>query len=434
MVRPSLLLIHPGQDKDRLGSRRRTRSSIVQLNLPLLASYAGERFNVRIMDETVEEIDFDAEADLVGITIMTQLAKRGYEIAHEFRERGAKVVMGGFHVYFFPDEAEQHADAIVIGEADGVWEELLEDFLGGKMKKRYQSDAPHDLIGLPRPRYDLLKKKAYTFTNVIETARGCPHACAYCAVTKFWGRKYRFRPVSEVIAAVRAMPPGHIVFADDNIVGSPARAKELFSAMIPLKRRWSSQADMRVARDPELLKLAAQSGCKWLFIGIESLNAENLKDVGKSRVNVAGQTRQSLALIREAGIKIFGSFIFGLDHDDTGVFEQTVQFCEDSRIEGANFYIFTPFPFTQMYETMDKEGRILHRDWSKYDCNHVVFKPMKMTPEELLEGYLSAYRSFYSARSILNRVLYPRRDLAQLLALNVGRKLNYRYFEEGCRM
>jgi len=432
MAKPSLLLIYPGQDKDRIGPKRRTRSSIPKLSLPLLAAYASDRFDVRLIDEVVEDIDFDSNADLVGISLLTQLSQRGYEIAEEFRKRGAKVVMGGFHVFFYPDEAEQHADAIVIGEADAVWNDVLDDFLAGCLKKRYRADAFHDLVGLPHPRHDLLKKGGYTVYNVVETSRGCPHKCAYCVVTQYWGHRYRFRPVSEVVDEVRGLPPGDIMFIDDNIVASPKRAKELFRALTPLKRRWFSQGDLRVARDPELLKLAAESGCKWLFMGIETLNATNLEAVGKSRVNEVSEIRRSLATIHEAGINVFGSFIFGFDHDDQSVFGETVQFCDENRIEGANFYIFTPFPFTGIFETMEKDGRILTRDWSKYDANHVVFQPMKMTPQELLDGYLSAYRSYYSIRSTMRRVLGFRRDLPQLLAVNMSRVLSYRRFAEGC--
>jgi radical SAM superfamily enzyme YgiQ (UPF0313 family) len=433
MSKPRLLLIHPAQDKDRLGSRRRRASSVPKLNLPILAAYADGLFDVRMVDETVEDIDFDIKADLVAITVLTQLAHRAYEIAEEFRSRGAKIVMGGFHVYFFPEEAAGHADALVVGEAEGVWEQLLQDFLAGKMKKRYQRDTPHNLVGLRKPRLDLAKREAYSSPNVMETARGCPHRCAYCAVSLFWGYRYRFRPVQEVIDEIRSMPPGAIVFVDDNIIGLPSRAKELFKAMIPLKRKWYSQADLKLARYPELLELCAKSGCQWLFMGIESINRKNLEDVGKSRVNKVEEYQESIRTIQDAGINVFGSFIFGLDHDDKTVFDNTVQFCMDNRLPAANFYILVPLPFTRVFEKMEEEGRILHRDWSRYDGNHVVFRPMLMTPNELLEGYLYAYRSLYSIRSIVKRTLGPRRDISRVLALNVGRRLNYRYFEEGCR-
>lgn len=434
MNKPTLILIYPAPDKDRLGSRRRRSTSVPKLNLFLLAAYADDLFDVRIIDETVEDIDFDIKADLVAITVLTLVARRSYEIAAEFSKRGAKIVMGGFHVHFFPDEVAKHADALVIGEAEGVWEQLLHDFLAGKMKERYQRDTPHSLVGLRIPRHDLVKREFYSLPNVMETARGCPNKCAYCAVTKYWGYRYRFRPVQEVIDEIRSMPPGGIAFVDDNIIGSPSRAKELFTAMIPLKRKWSSQADLKLAKDPELLELCAKSGCQWIFMGIESVNAQNLKDVGKSRINKVDEYQESLRTIRDAGINVLGSFIFGLDHDDKTVFDNTIQFCEDNRLPGANFYIFVPLPATELFDKMEEEGRILDRDWSHYDGNHVVFQPMLMTPDELLEGYLYAYRSFYSIPSILKRNLMPHRGMLQAFALNIGRKSNYRYFEEGCRM
>ena len=431
--KPKLLLIQPGSDADRLGSRRRRKSSIPKLNLPLLAAYAGDRFEVSITDESVEDLDLQASADLIGITVLTQLSRRAYELADAFRRKGSRVVLGGFHVFFYPDEASEHADALVIGEADGVWEQLLEDFLQGTLQARYQGSAPHDLVGLPHPRLDLLNQKAYSFTNVIETARGCPNRCSYCAVTLYWGYRARYRPIGEVIDEIQRMPPGEIIFIDDNIVGSPDRAKELFRAMIPFRRRWSGQADMKIARDPELLELAARSGCNWLFIGIESLNTDNLREVSKAKVNVASQYVASIRAVQAAGIKVFGSFIFGLDHDDQSVFDHTIDFCEDNRLKGANFYIFTPLPFTVLFDKMHQEGRILHTDWSKYDMNHVVFLPKKMSPGELLEGYLRAYRRFYSVRSIARRMLPPFLHPLQVVALNAGRLMNYRHFEEACR-
>ncbi len=434
MKKPELLLLQPAQDKDRLGTRRRRRSSIPKLNLPILAARAGPEFNVRIIDEAVDDIDFGFRPDLVGISVITQTAPRAYQIADEYKKMKVPVVMGGFHVSFFPDEALEHADSVVMGEGEGAWDELLEDFLAGRMKERYKSDRPHDLAGLPRPRLDLIRRSAYGLPNVMETARGCPHACTYCAVSLFWGRRFRFRPVEEVVDEIKAMPPGEVVFVDDNIAGSHKRARKLFEALIPLKRRWSSQSDIRIGEDPELLGLAARSGCKWLFIGIESIKPENLAKVGKSKVNVVEKYRSSIARIQKAGIKVFGSFILGFDDDDESVFENTVKFCEACRMEAANFYIYTPLPFTQLYRDMEERKRMIHHEWDKYDCNHVVHQPMKMSKEELLEGYLKTYRTMYSMRSILKRVARPRKDVFEVMAFNLARMMNYKRFEEGCRI
>jgi len=435
MGKPKLVLIHPAPDKDRLISRRRTKSSVAQLNLPILAAHADDRFDVCILDENVEEIEFGAvSADLAGISLMTSTALRGYEIADGFRSRGIPVVLGGMHVFFMQDEALAHADAIVVGEGEYAWNDLLDDFLAGRLKKIYRAETLHDLKGLPRPRLDLLKPGAYSFPNVVETSRGCPNRCNYCAVTEFWGTKFRFRPVEEVIDEIRALPPGNLLFIDDNMFGHSSRSKELFRAMIPLRRRWVGQGDLRLARDPELLDLAARSGCKWLFMGFETTSVENLRALGKAKLNRAPEYGQSVAAIHGAGIKILGSFMFGLDNDGPDVFARTLDFCIENRLECANFYILTPLPGTKLFDDMKKQDRIEHFNWSRYDANHVVIRPAGMSKKELTEGYIRTYRDFYSMRSIFRRALATRRDKVHTVVMNLGRKLNARYFEEGCRL
>ncbi len=431
--KPLLLLIQPAQESDRLGTKRRRSTGFPKVTLPLLAAYAEGRFNIHIVDESVDDIDFTMKPDLVAVTVLTLMSKRAYEIADIFRKEGIKVVLGGPHVYFFPDEAAEHADALVLREAETAWPQLLNDFLSGSMKEQYQGEGLHDMKGLPHPRFELLRQDAYHTPNVIETARGCPHRCTYCSVTLYWGHTFRFRPVEEVVEEIRAMPPGDVAFIDDNIIGSPKRAKKLFRAIAPLKRKWASQADLKIAKDPELLRLCAESGCQWLFMGLESVNSENIADVGKSRTNPVAEYADAIATIQKAGIKILGSFIFGLDHDRKDVFDNTVEFCIRNGLAAANFYIFTPMPFTKLFDEMKEEGRILHEDWSRYDANHVVFKPKYMTPEELMEGYLGAYRSFYRTSSIIRRTLrhLPRWPL-QVFAYNMTRKFNYKHFKEVC--
>lgn len=432
--KPRLLLIHPAADKDRLGLRRRTRSSVPQLNLPVLAAHADNRFDVRIIDENIEDIDFSAAADLVGISIMTPTAMRGYEIADTFRRRGTPVVIGGIHAFFMPEEAAPHADAIVLGEAEYSWNSLLDDFLAGRLEKTYRSEKLHSLEGLPRPRLDLLKKGAYTFYNIMETARGCPHRCQYCSVTSFWGNKFRFRPIEEVIEEIRSLPPGDILFIDDNMFGSPNRAKELFEAMIPLKRTWHGQGDLRLSRDRELLDLAVRAGCKWIFVGMETTDRENLKAMGKHNLNRVNEYDAAIAAIQKRGIHIFGSFIFGMDNDDESAFGRMYDFCVNNRLAGANFYILTPLPGTQLFERMESDGRLLHKNWRYYDTNHVVFQPLKMTVKQLFEGYMDFYRKFYSLSSIARRALPGQTDIPQLLALNISRRVNMRHFIAGCKV
>ena len=339
MKKPLLLLVHPAALKDRCRSTRRRKSSVAQLNLLVIAAYARKYFDVRILDENIEHIDKEVSADLVGITIMTSTALRGYEIAERFRKRGIHVVMGGVHVFFMPDEAAHHADSLVIGESEEILENIFTDFFQGDLKKVYRAEKLHDLHDLPRPPLELLKEGGYSFRNIMETSRGCPHDCEYCSVSQFWGRKFRFRPVDEVIESIKHMPPGDILFIDDNIFGHSNRAAELFEKMIPFKRRWYGQGDIRVAHNPELLDLAARSGCKWIFVGFESTNPDNLKAMKKDKVNIAEQYAESISLVQKRGINIFGSFIFGLDYDDKSVFDNTLRFCMDNKLGGANFYI-----------------------------------------------------------------------------------------------
>ena len=430
-----MVLIHPAPDKDRLISRRRRKSSVAQLNLPILAAHADDRFDVRILDENIEEVDVSTvEADIVGITLMTCTALRGYEIADCLRLRGMKVILGGMHVFFLQDEALAHADAIVIGEAEYAWNDLLDDFLAGRLQRVYRAEKLHDLSGLPRPRLDLLKPGAYSFSNVVETSRGCPNRCNYCAVTEVWGSKFRFRPIEEVIDEIKSLPAGDLLFIDDNMFGDPERSKEFFRAMIPLKRRWVGQGDLRLARDPELLDLAARSGCKWLFMGFETTSVENLRSLGKAKLNRAPEYGQSISTIHSSGIKILGSFMFGLDNDGPEVFANTLDFCSKNHLECANFYILTPLPGTKLFDEMKAHDLIEHFDWARYDANHVVIKPAHMSPKELTEGYIRTYRAFYSMRSIAKRAFATKYDKIHTAFMNIGRKHNARYFEEGCRL
>ncbi len=429
-----LLLIHPSPDKNRFGSKRRTRSSMAQLNLPLLAAYVDRDFEVRLIDENIEDIDFDTNADLVGITTMTSTAFRGYQIADEFRKRGCHVVMGGIHVSMFPEEAGKHTDTVVIGEAEISWPRFLKDFKEGRPKKIYKEESFHNLAGLPNPRRDLLRPGGYTMANVVMTARGCPHNCAFCSVTSFWGGKIRTRPVEDVIDEVKQLKGNFIQFVDDNIYGNRRHAQELFEAMIPLKKTFGAQGDITIVRHPELLKLAVRAGLRWLLIGIESPSSENLAQVGKSWNKRNLEFEESLDILHKSGISILGSFIFGLDNDDETAFDLTVDFAIKNKIEVANFYILTPFPGTKLHGKYKEEGRLLTESWDMYDCNHVVIRHPKLSSEQIIRGYIHAYRRFNSLGSIYKRIIRPRKRLWELLSLNVGRNLRCSVFEEGVRM
>lgn len=374
------------------------------LAVTTLAALTGDGWEVSIIDENVEPINFSHPPDLAAISIMTPLATRGYEIADMYRKRGIPVVIGGIHATTMKDEAKHHADSVVTGEAEETWPLVLSDFLKGTLQPLYEPPHFHSLVHLPLPRRHLLNRKKYFFTNTIQTTRGCPFDCDFCSVTSFYGRTYRVRPVDEVINEINHMEKGFLFFVDDNIVGKPAYAKELFRALIPRKIKWFSQASLSIVKDRELLTLARDSGCMGLFIGFESLSQENLKAMGKS-MNRAAEYRNAIEMLHDHGIGIQGSFIFGTDYDDKTVFSDVLRFIERTRLEAALFSILTPYPGTRIYETMVRENRIIDTNWKHYDMNHVVFKPKNMTPRELQEGFSWAYRRLYSFRSIMKRLL-----------------------------
>ena len=398
----------------------------------MIAGLTPDEFDVKIIDENVEDIDLNDIPDIVGITGMTAVINRAYELSDYYRKKGVTVILGGIHVSMLPDEALTHADAIVIGEVENVWHTVLTDYKNKQLKNRYTGTAFDLSSGHGLIKRSLINKKAYSMPNPFMTSRGCPHNCSYCSVTQFYGYRFRHMPVDSIIQEISAIKDKWIGFIDDNIYGDIRHAKELFSKMKPLGVKWVGQGDMRIARNPELLKLTRESGCEWLFMGIETISTDNLKSIHKS-FNMGDKYTEAIATIKSSGIKVFGSFIFGLENDDEGVFERTVKFGIDNKLDGANFYILTPFPGTELYNQMEKDGLLLHKDWSKYDANHVVFRHKKLSAQQLLDGLVYAYRQFYSVPSIMKRVVYPRRDLLQVLALNTMRHLSANKFESGVR-
>ena len=346
------------------------------LALTTLAGLTNEDWEISIIDENVDPLDFSSLPDLAAISIMTPLAPRGYEIADTYRLKGVTVVLGGIHPTMMQEEAKAHADTVVVGEAEQVWPQVLHDFKQGKLKPFYQADDYVPLSGLPIPRRDLLNPKAYFFKNTIQTTRGCPFDCEFCSVTSFYGRTYRTRPVNDIIQEMGYMEGGFVFFVDDNIVGKTSYAKEFLRALIPLRVKWFSQAALTIVKDKELLNLAEKSGCKGLFIGFETLSQESLKEMGKS-MNRSAEYRDAVKTLHDHGIGIQGSFIFGTDQDEPSIFSDVLRFIEKTHLEAALFSVMTPFPGTRIRDTLQNENRILHNQWEKYDMNHVVIRPKK---------------------------------------------------------
>ncbi|MCL4369174.1 MAG: B12-binding domain-containing radical SAM protein [Actinobacteria bacterium] len=414
-----LLLIAPAREEAMKRSRKH-KSLAPPLNLGIVAALTPPHIEVSLVDENIAPVDTDSRADLVGITAVTQTANRAYRIADGFRRRGVPVVLGGIHPSVLPEEALLHADAVVIGEAEEVWPRLLKDLQEGHLQKTYRGARRPDLAGLPWARRDVFSSTGYRITASLATTRGCPFCCAFCTVTSFFGHTYRFRPIPEVIEEVESIRQRELVFfVDDNIAGNPKRAKELFRSLLPYKIRWISQASINVARDAELLELAAASGCSGLFIGIESLSSANIASVSKQS-NRVEEYEEAIEKIHSYGIPIAGSFIFGFDYDDESVFEETVRFVKRTRIETPQYGILTPFPGTAVHERMEREGRILTRDWSRYRLDNVVFQPRLMSKQTLQQGHDWAWKHTFSVGAIFNRVGFLRSDVLPLWIANLN--------------
>lgn len=395
-----LSLIVPATHKRK---RKSGKAILPPLGMATIAALTPPEIEVSITDENVTRIDYLKDVDLVGITSLTSTSHRAYEIADAYRAMGKKVVLGGIHASILPEEAARHADAVVIGEAEGIWPMVIADFQAKRLQKTYQQKERPSLSGLPQPRRDLYSKRGYYFGNTIYTTRGCPYSCSFCTVTSFFGRTYRCRPVEEVIAEAKTLDRKKVfIFLDDNIVGNPKYSKELFRALIPLKIRWVGQSSVTVVKDEELLQLAAASGCVDLFIGLESLSPASLKAIDK-KTNSVDEYEDIINKLHNSGIGVHGFFIFGLDGDDADSFRRTVQFAQKARLESAQFDILTPYPGTAIFASLEKEGRILNKDWSQYG-HDLMFKPNGLSREALQEGRKWAWGEFYSLSSIWKRL------------------------------
>jgi len=395
------------------------------LTLPTLASLIPNdiEHELSLFDEGIEDIPSNLDVDLIGITVITGTAKRSYELARQFRNRGITVVLGGPHVTLVPDDAAPHADAIAVGYAEDTWPQLLRDFSYGRLQERYVQSPDLSLAGRPRARRDLINRGRYAKTHVFEATRGCVHRCDFCVVPFAWGRKPYQKPVAEVIDEIRSTGAKRAIFIDLNLIADKAYAAELFQAMIPLRIQWGGLATSLLARDQELLGLCARSGCIGLLVGFESLSQSALKDIHKE-FNSPALYADWIQRFHDYGIAINGTFIFGLDDDTTEVFERTAQFAIDSGIDLPRFAILTPFPGTALYDRLDKEGRILTKDWELYDGQHVVFQPALMSVSALEKGNVEAWRQTYSYGSIARRMRHS--PVSRLLYL--GANFGYRFY------
>jgi radical SAM superfamily enzyme YgiQ (UPF0313 family) len=370
--------------------------------LAVAALIPPERYEVCLIDENIEPIDFDAEVDLVGISAMTCYVKRGYAIADQFRKRGVPVIMGGVHPSYMPHEALQHADAVVVGEAESVMARVLDDLVGGCLQGIYQSPRLIDMADVPLPRYDLLKTERYFNKTFIQTARGCHHACAFCAEHTMYGLKFRFKPIDHVLRDIESCGDRLITIGDADFFGVKARAIEVMQAFKGRGIRWQAGVNTAGAMDERLLDLAAESGCFQLCIDFESIAEQTLRNVHKYQ-NKPDQYRSLVDKVHQRGMMVLGLFMFGFEEDQPDVFEQTTRFTIDSKFDSCAFSIFTPYPGTINWYEVRNRGQITSYDWDAYDQSHVVYHPRHMTQIELRDGYKDTFGEFYRYGSMLQR-------------------------------
>ncbi|MFZ1919249.1 MAG: radical SAM protein [Terriglobales bacterium] len=399
--------------------RRSRVLNFQQITMPYLAAFVPSHWTVLHVDEAAEPVDLEARADLVAITFHTPSAPHAYDLAARFRQRGITVAMGGPHVTLMPDEAQAHADVIFVGEAESQWPRFLAEFEAGNYATRYNCLEPPALDEAPASRQDIFHRRDHT-AGVLFATRGCAFRCDFCTVTVMYKGQLRKRPVKAVVEEFASFHGKIIILWDDNIAGDLEYAKSLFRGLAPCRKWWSSQASIHAANDDEFLDLAARSGCKQLFVGLESVSQASLNAVSKA-FNRVDEYARAIERIHAHGMSVQAGIVFGFDHDTEAVFAETLDFLETCGVQNATFNILTPFPGTRLFQRLEAEGRILTRDWSKYNGRaDVVFQPRHMSPEVLLEGYKYAAARFYSFGSMRTRLSRSPAQLFWTLPLNLA--------------
>jgi radical SAM superfamily enzyme YgiQ (UPF0313 family) len=383
---------------------QRAKDAMQPLACGIIAGLTPQDIEIKLYDDRIEVIPFDEPTDAVVIFMESHTARRGYELARLYRERGVPVIIGGMHPSFLSDEAAEHADSVAVGEAEGIWPEIIQDLRSGKLKKFYRSSQRPSLEGI-RVRRDIFAEKKYLPLIPVEFGRGCRFSCDFCSVSSFY-KGYRHRPVKDVIEEIQQLGRRQIFFIDDNIAASLESSIEFFEALIPLHIHWIGQISLERVQDEKLVALMAKSGCRVLLVGLESLNRKNLECMSKASNLQVASFDKPLKMLRKYGIKTYATFVFGYDEDTTKSFLETVDFALKQKFFIANFNLLMPYPGTPLYERLRAEGRLIRKKWwldPDYRFGQAVFKPRGMSARELGEGCIQARRVFNSIGNILYR-------------------------------
>ena len=396
------------------------------LTFPVLAALTPKHYEIEVIERIHENFDYDKKYDLVAISCFTKDAFRAYHVADEFRKRGVTVIIGGFHPSALPEEAKQHADSVVVGEADETWPIILKDFENDSLKPYYLPTRPVDPKNIPRPRTDIYPKDAQF---AIHATRGCPGKCEFCAITNMKFRNvFRMRPIEEVVDEIKSQPEKTFYFYDDSLTLNIKYALKLFNEIKDLNKKFFAFSNIHtLGKNDELLRVARDAGCVGWAIGFESISQDSLNSVGKSANRVEDYAR-NIKKIHDYGMFILGFFIFGFDYDHPDIFDRTKDFVRKNDIDVPRSYILVPYPGTPIYDRFEKEGRILTKDWSKYQ-GQVVFQPKHMTPEELYTNTIKLYKNWYKKSSIFLRTFKGLKYGFDPMIISMMNNFQYKYMK-----
>jgi radical SAM superfamily enzyme YgiQ (UPF0313 family) len=410
-------LIQPAMLPRPMDTKLKTRMS-PSLALLTIAKLTPKEHEVIIENENIEDIDFDEPVDLVAITVTVDVMNRAIEISKKFQKRGITVIAGGIHITADPEGALSSFDVISVGMAERIWGRILKDKENNSLKKIY-----YDMEGISgeeivSPDYSIIDNKKYLYTNIISTSRGCPFKCDFCYNScKDTLKTYINRPIEDVIKDINSLKTKHIMFIDDNFIGNPKLTKKLLKEIKPLKLKWNAAVTSNIVDMPDLLDEMKESGCQSLFIGFESINSKSIDSVHKVQ-NSVNIYEKLVDEIHKRGIMINASFVFGLDEDDSSVFENTLEWIVKNKIETVTSHILTPYPGTRLYSSLKEQNRIVDFNLSNYNTAHVVYEPKKMAAEELYNGYLWIYKEVYTFKNIMRRLPKAKEQWIPYLAFN----------------